>query len=128
MKHRNHLILRFYRSTNHQDPKNCAVLRRGYFVNRNPQKLANVPHESQFLPFLIKMVRVFSAVALLATCCGAFQQSSFLGRQSLSVLSHLSDSALCMKTIAVFGASGLTASECVYQALKNGDNVVGLTR
>jgi len=33
-----------------------------------------------------------------------------------------------MKTIAVFGASGLTASECVYQALANGDNVVGLTR
>ena len=30
--------------------------------------------------------------------------------------------------IAVFGASGLTASECVYQALKDGDNVVGLTR
>jgi uncharacterized protein YbjT (DUF2867 family) len=36
--------------------------------------------------------------------------------------------ALCMKTIAVFGASGLTASECVYQALQNGDTVVGLTR
>lgn len=33
-----------------------------------------------------------------------------------------------MKTIAVFGASGLTASECVYQALQEGDNVVGLTR
>eukprot|EP00586_Coscinodiscus_wailesii_P001059 CAMPEP_0172480910 /NCGR_PEP_ID=MMETSP1066-20121228/6440_1 /TAXON_ID=671091 /ORGANISM="Coscinodiscus wailesii, Strain CCMP2513" /LENGTH=242 /DNA_ID=CAMNT_0013242725 /DNA_START=211 /DNA_END=939 /DNA_ORIENTATION=+ len=33
-----------------------------------------------------------------------------------------------MKTIAVIGASGLTASECVYQALQNGDNVVGLTR
>lgn len=33
-----------------------------------------------------------------------------------------------MKTIAVFGASGLTSSECVYQALKNGDKVVGLTR
>jgi nucleoside-diphosphate-sugar epimerase len=33
-----------------------------------------------------------------------------------------------MKTIAVFGASGLTASECVYQALKEGDNVVGLAR
>eukprot|EP00578_Thalassiosira_sp_NH16_P016570 CAMPEP_0181110464 /NCGR_PEP_ID=MMETSP1071-20121207/18733_1 /TAXON_ID=35127 /ORGANISM="Thalassiosira sp., Strain NH16" /LENGTH=272 /DNA_ID=CAMNT_0023194247 /DNA_START=36 /DNA_END=854 /DNA_ORIENTATION=+ len=31
-------------------------------------------------------------------------------------------------TIAVFGASGLTAQECVYQALKDGDNVVGLTR
>jgi nucleoside-diphosphate-sugar epimerase len=33
-----------------------------------------------------------------------------------------------MKTIAVFGASGLTGSECVYQALKDGDNVIGLTR
>ena len=31
-------------------------------------------------------------------------------------------------TIAVFGASGLTAQECVYQALKDGDTVVGLTR
>lgn len=30
--------------------------------------------------------------------------------------------------IAVFGASGLTASECVFQALKEGDTVVGLTR
>lgn len=33
-----------------------------------------------------------------------------------------------MKTIAVVGASGLTASECVYQILQNGDNCVGLTR
>lgn len=32
------------------------------------------------------------------------------------------------KTIAIFGASGLTSSECVYQALKNGDKVIGLTR
>eukprot|EP00593_Proboscia_inermis_P012138 CAMPEP_0171306956 /NCGR_PEP_ID=MMETSP0816-20121228/17008_1 /TAXON_ID=420281 /ORGANISM="Proboscia inermis, Strain CCAP1064/1" /LENGTH=283 /DNA_ID=CAMNT_0011788879 /DNA_START=100 /DNA_END=951 /DNA_ORIENTATION=+ len=39
-----------------------------------------------------------------------------------------SSSSLHMKTIAVFGASGLTASECVYQAIKNGDKVVGLTR
>jgi len=31
-------------------------------------------------------------------------------------------------TIAVFGASGLTAQECIYQALKDGDSVVGLTR
>lgn len=31
-------------------------------------------------------------------------------------------------TIAVFGASGLTAQECVYQALKDGDKVIGLTR
>ena len=37
-------------------------------------------------------------------------------------------STLCMKTIAVVGASGLTAAECVFQALQNGDNVVGLTR
>jgi len=47
--------------------------------------------------------------------------SGFGGKQpALSVLN--------MKTIAVFGASGLTASECVYQALENGDSVVGLTR
>jgi len=31
-------------------------------------------------------------------------------------------------TIAVIGASGLLASECVYQCLKAGDNVIGLTR
>ena len=31
-------------------------------------------------------------------------------------------------TIAVFGASGLTAQECIYQALRDGDTVVGLTR
>jgi len=33
-----------------------------------------------------------------------------------------------MKTIAVFGASGLTGSECVFQALKEGDTVIGLAR
>lgn len=32
------------------------------------------------------------------------------------------------KTIAIFGASGLTASECIHQALGQGDHVVGLTR
>lgn len=32
------------------------------------------------------------------------------------------------KTIAIFGASGLTSSECIYQALQNGDQVIGLTR
>ena len=31
-------------------------------------------------------------------------------------------------TIAVFGASGLTSQECIYQALKDGDTVIGLTR
>lgn len=39
-----------------------------------------------------------------------------------------SSTALSMKTVAVFGASGLTAAECIYQALENGDTVVGLTR
>jgi uncharacterized protein YbjT (DUF2867 family) len=33
-----------------------------------------------------------------------------------------------MKTIAVFGASGLLSTECIYQALKDGHKVVGLTR
>ena len=33
-----------------------------------------------------------------------------------------------MKTIAVIGASGLTSTECIYQALKDGNKVVGLTR
>ncbi len=52
---------------------------------------------------------------------------SFTGR-TVSHAAARSSSSLCMKTIAVFGASGLTSSECVYQALKNGDNVIGLTR
>lgn len=33
-----------------------------------------------------------------------------------------------MKNIAVIGASGLTSTECIYQALKDGHKVVGLTR
>lgn len=32
------------------------------------------------------------------------------------------------KTIAIFGASGLTSSECIFQALQNGHEVIGLTR
>lgn len=60
-------------------------------------------------------------VLLLSNHALAFQTSS-------SSNNRMTNTALCMKTIAVFGASGLTASECVYQALKNGDNVVGLTR
>jgi len=56
-------------------------------------------------------------------------QSAFVGKSvSVRASQRNSDTALCMKTIAVFGASGLTASECVYQALENGDKVVGLTR
>lgn len=37
-------------------------------------------------------------------------------------------SALKMKKVAIFGVSGLTASECAYQALRDGDSIVGLTR
>ena len=67
-----------------------------------------------------------SAFIFLVPAVQAFR-SSFGGARVAT--SHTnSRSALCMKTIAVVGASGLTASECVYQALQNGDNVVGLTR
>jgi NAD(P)H-binding len=69
------------------------------------------------------MMRSAVILALLASA-QAFH-STFLGSKAASIRS---DTALCMKTIAVFGASGLTASECVYQALANGDSVVGLTR
>jgi hypothetical protein len=66
------------------------------------------------------------SVLFCAGSAAAFQSTFIRGSTPLSVAR--SESALCMKTIAVFGASGLTASECVYQALKEGDNVVGLTR
>lgn len=60
----------------------------------------------------------------------AFQSSSFGGSPIITrgTVVTKSSSSLCMKTIAVFGASGLTGSECVYQALKDGDTVIGLTR
>jgi len=73
------------------------------------------------------------SVAALAglSIVGAFR-SSFTDNGRSSLLSHrcarTSESAMCMKTIAVFGASGLTGSEAVFQALSEGDNVVGLTR
>jgi hypothetical protein len=63
---------------------------------------------------------------LLASAASAFTSPFVRGSAQLSTVR--SESALCMKTIAVFGASGLTASECVFQALKEGDSVVGLTR
>ncbi|GMH59704.1 hypothetical protein TrRE_jg7492 [Triparma retinervis] len=58
----------------------------------------------------------------LATVLGSVSSfnSAFVGRSPPST-------ALNAK-IAVFGASGLTGQEVVYQALKNGDEVVGLTR
>eukprot|EP00536_Pseudo-nitzschia_multiseries_P017791 jgi/Psemu1/226496/e_gw1.1815.14.1 len=47
---------------------------------------------------------------------------------SQSLGARACETALCMKTIAVFGASGLTGAEAVFQALNEGDKVVGLTR
>lgn len=58
----------------------------------------------------------------------AFSPSSFITSGPMHKAPVVSSSSLCMKTIAIFGASGLTSSECVYQALQNGDNVIGLTR
>ena len=77
-------------------------------------------------------MRILSIITLLQTV-GAFTSapSSFVAGSILSQTKSATSSStttLCMKTIAVFGASGLTSSECVYQALKNGDKVVGLTR
>jgi nucleoside-diphosphate-sugar epimerase len=70
-------------------------------------------------------------VSLLSTLsvADAFR-SSFAGSPAGPVATaRTNDSTmLCMKTIAVFGASGLTGSECVFQALKEGDNVIGLAR
>ncbi|OEU18753.1 NAD(P)-binding protein [Fragilariopsis cylindrus CCMP1102] len=70
-------------------------------------------------------------VSLLSTLsvADAFR-SSFAGSRAGPVATaRTNDSTmLCMKTIAVFGASGLTGSECVFQALKEGDTVIGLAR
>eukprot|EP00977_Amphora_coffeiformis_P000177 scaffold48_cov161-Amphora_coffeaeformis.AAC.25 len=68
-----------------------------------------------------------SAFLFLIPATSAFR-SSFGGARLAGTRKLSSSTDLCMKTIAVVGASGLTASECVYQALQNGDNVVGLTR
>lgn len=70
-------------------------------------------------------------VSLLSTLsvADAFR-SGFAGSRAGPVATaRTNDSTmLCMKTIAVFGASGLTGSECVFQALKEGDTVIGLAR
>jgi hypothetical protein len=80
---------------------------------------------------LIANSLLFTCLVTTTVSAWTASSSSFLGASSSAhrALPRPSTSTqLCMKTIAVFGASGLTASECVYQALKNGDSVVGLTR
>ena len=63
--------------------------------------------------------------------CSLLTAASAIGAANAFVAPHqrpAPSSTALDATIAVFGASGLTAQECVYQALKDGDNVVGLTR
>jgi len=74
----------------------------------------------------LSAVLLFAAVG--ATAAFAPRHTSFVGGSVAHRNSSPSTSALSMKTIAVIGASGLTASECVYQALQDGDTVIGLTR
>lgn len=62
-------------------------------------------------------------IVLLAASCFIGATSAFVASQSRPRSTTALDA-----TIAVFGASGLTAQECVYQALQDGDKVVGLTR
>jgi len=72
---------------------------------------------------------LFVASSLVHTNAFSVNKSSFVrNSSSKQAYARQQPSSLCMKTIAVIGASGLTASECVYQALQNGDSVVGLTR
>mmetsp|Transcript_16033 Transcript_16033/g.29076 ORF Transcript_16033/g.29076 Transcript_16033/m.29076 type:complete len:274 (+) Transcript_16033:52-873(+) len=67
---------------------------------------------------MTKIRSLLTAAAVLGTT------TAFVSPQQRTASSSTSLDA----TIAVFGASGLTASECVYQALQDGDKVVGLTR
>lgn len=77
----------------------------------------------------MKLITPIFAFLSTLSVADAFQ-TSFIGegRSQNNYSNRMSETTLCMKTIAVFGASGLTGSECTFQALKEGDNVVGLTR
>ncbi len=76
------------------------------------------------------MKLLLTICTLFASTAVAFSPSSSFahGGSGVGHSKPSSSSALSMKTIAVFGSSGLTSQECVYQALKDGDSVVGLTR
>jgi len=54
--------------------------------------------------------------------------TSAFAPNNLQPRAQASSSTALDATIAVIGSSGLLASECVYQALQDGDEVVGLTR
>lgn len=70
------------------------------------------------------MIRSVALLSLLLSLSSAFTSI----RQPSSLSSLSSSTTSLSATIAVFGASGLTAQECVYQALQDGHKVVGLTR
>ena len=106
----------------------------GNFANREDPYLTTTRQQERH-PVVSKthlepiktVIMKLSAIIFLIPAVSAFQ-SSFGGARLAGTRKFSSSTDLCMKTIAVFGASGLTASECVYQALQNGDNVVGLAR
>lgn len=54
--------------------------------------------------------------------------SSFSPMSTSALRNGVTSNTALGSTIAVIGASGLTSQECIYQALNNGDKVVGLTR
>jgi hypothetical protein len=112
-------------------PKSRKHLLTPIFLEVEKYTFSTIMMNACYRNVLAVLVVAVTTPAILTT--SAFQSSSqFLGNHpryfNTRVRGGNSDTALCMKTIAVFGASGLTASECVYQALKNGDTVVGLTR
>lgn len=78
----------------------------------------------------MKAATLLSVLFLKQVSCFTVNKSTFIPSNIVqqSTKKTTTTTTLCMKTIAVFGASGLTASECVYQALKSGDTVIGMTR
>lgn len=78
----------------------------------------------------MKAATLLSVLFLKQVSCFTVNKSTFIPSNIIqqSTKKKTTTTTLCMKTIAVFGASGLTASECVYQALKSGDTVIGMTR
>jgi len=73
----------------------------------------------------MKLVALLSAAAILGISTTTTATAFITPKPSVAVTST---TTALDATIAVFGASGLTAQECIYQALKDGDKVVGLTR
>jgi len=73
-------------------------------------------------------MKFFLSRFLLAASAHGFNHPTTVMQSPPRRVVTSSTTSLEMATIAVFGASGLTSSECVYQALERGDTVVGLAR